>query len=235
MDREFKIRVDDSKPHLKRLMEENPKLAQEVIGTFVIMMEHAVANGWHELPRQFHPQLNFVGLIGDILHGVLDIHAIDPEFANDLGAGVHPFSLFSQPMPDMSKTTNLHYYDWQRHFDWKKGDLPPIQSILRKLMYYARYIEVDKLADALWHDEKYTYLVERDPAGLLGIQPALRYQKEHIGERQVGKLMDKYGLFDCGKLEEGHDDQCPACTVGQLREIDTHVWACVRCGAGFTN
>lgn len=232
MNREFKILIDDSKPHLKKAMQENPALAKEVIATFVGMMEHAFEYGWAELPKQFHPKLTFSGMIHDILHGVLDLKDIDPEYYDDLGVAVHPFGLFSMPIPDMSKTAGIKYYDWQRHFDWEQGDLPPIQSILRKLMYYARYIEIDKLGEALFHDHKHSYVVERDPSSLIAIQPALRYQKEHLGERSVGKLMDKYGVLDCGKLTI-ETNRCPACSLGELVELSDDTWACERCGAGY--
>lgn len=228
--KKFTIRLDD-KPHLAELMRENPEQAKEIISTFVQMMEEAAANGWADLPKEFYPNLTFREMIEQVLHGLLDLHDIDPEFYKDLGVSVHPFSLFSTKVPTASGGTA--YWDWQRHFDWSKGELHPIQSLLRKLMYYSRYIEVAELGKALFHDHVHTYMVERDPTSLLVIQPALKYQRDKLGERFVGKLMDTNGLFDCGTLPDGVDNICPACQLPELLRLNDHVRMCRKCSAGF--
>lgn len=221
------LKVDESKPHLLKAMQENDALAREVIGTFVQMMEDAFAYGWAELPQKFHPQLTFKALIHDILHGVLDLKDIDPRWYDDLGVAVHPFGLFSYK--DYGDSTD--YYDYHRHFDWKKGDLPEIQSILRKLLYYARYIDIDKFGNAMLRKDMDLYLVERDPSPLIASHPAVMYQRKHLGDRFAGKINDKYGVFDCGKLVDNVDN-CPACTTGTFIDLPDMV-ACKRCGAGF--
>jgi hypothetical protein len=225
------LKVDHTKPHLQKAMKSDPARAKEVIGTFVEMMEHAFEYGWAELPRKFHPDLTFKGMIHDILHGVLDLKELDPKFYDLLGVAVHPFGLFSYKVPNLNRPEGFNFYDWQRHFDWKDGDLPPIQSILRKLLYYARYIEIDKLGDAMFRKDMDLYLVERDPSPLIAVHPAVKYQKDKLGERFAGKFIDKYGLFDCGPLPEGAKS-CPACTTGMLTPL-SDVLACMRCGAGF--
>lgn len=231
----IKINIDDSKPNLKKAMAENPARAKEVIATFVEMMEHAFRDGWADLPEQFHPDLTFKGLIHDILHGVLDLKNIDPVYYKDLGVAVHPFGLFSYQLPDLSSIHGNSYYDWQRHFDWKEGrDLPAIQSILRKLLYYARYIEIDKLGEAMFRKDMDLYLVERDPSPAIAAHPAIQYQRRVFGERFAGKFIDTHGLFDCGTMKRRQrPDSCPACTIGNLREFPGNVIGCERCGAGY--
>lgn len=224
----IKIVIDESKPNLLRAMKENPTAAKEVMETFVTMMEHTFTEGWHTLPKQFHPDLTFKSLIHDILHGVLDLKEIDPKYYDDLGVLVHPFGLFSyRPFGD-----GMKYYDYQRHFDWKNGhDLPVIQSLLRKLLYYARWIEFDKLHDAMKRKDMDLYLIERDPSPLIASHPAIQYQEKNMGQRFAGKLVDKFGVFDCGTLPEGAE-YCPACSTGNLIDLPD-MKACERCGAGF--
>lgn len=223
----IKLKVDETKPHLMKAMAADPQKAMEVIQTMVQMMDDAFKEGWADLPKQFHPDLTFKGMIHDILHGVLDLKDIDPKYYADLGVLVHPFGLFSyKPFGD-----GTNYYDYQRHFDWQKGDLPPIQSILRKMLYYARWLEIDKLHDAMRRKDMDLYLVDRDPSPVIASHPAIKYQAEVLGQRFAGRLNDKFGVLDCGDLPEGAE-RCPACVVGRFVDLPG-MKACLRCGGGF--
>lgn len=228
------IKIDDSKPRLKQAMQSDPAKAKAVIGTFVQMMEDALAYGWADLPEKFHPDLTFQKLIHDILHGILDLKDIDPSFYDDLGVMIHPFGLMSYSLPDMTNPEAAHYWDWQRHYDWQdtKGGLPPIQSFLRKLMYYARYLDIEALGKAMFRKDMDVYMSERDLAPLIAAHPAIQYQRRKLGERFAGKIHDGLGTFECGELPP-FSSSCPACTIGELKFIaNRHV--CKRCGAGYS-
>lgn len=230
-DSKMTIMIDGTKPHLRKLLAKDKEKAKEVISTFVEMMEHACQYGWADLPEQFHPDLKFKSMVHDILHGLLDLKNIDPKNYGTLGVMVHPLGLLGYQVPDFTQPEGYNYYDWQSHFAKSKGDLPDIQSLLRKLMYYSRYIKIEELGEAMFRKEMDLYLVERDPTPLIASHPALLYQKKNLGDRFAGKLNDMYGVLDCGDWPEGATD-CPACQVGVMKQLPG-VKACKKCGAGF--
>lgn len=231
---EFTINLDD-KPNLSKLMKANPQAARMLIGAFVQAMEEGAEQRWDKLDKAFHPSLPFPKLVNDVLHALLDVHEIDPEFYPDLQIYSHPLGLLSYKMPD---GTGMRFFDWQRHFDTYGGVDPDVRKILRKYLYYMRYIQVEEFYKALLNDRMNLYMAERPQDALIPIQPALRYQQDHIGDMQVGKMREDVGFFDCGELKDADiqgEHVCPAChALSSQLVVDTeHYRLCMKCGASF--
>jgi len=229
----FTIKTDD-KPHLDHLLRTDKKKGIEVIGTFVELMEEAVANGWHELPQLFSEKLTFRDLVKGILHGSLDLPDIAPDTYDALKEEVHPLSKLSPRRNFLDGGMRL--IEWRNYFR-----MPPdaeinqetIAQIFRKMLRYTKYVDIQKLAEAHINRQIKTYegLGERNIQTLPFI-PALRYQQAHFGDLHVGKYFDEVGFFNCGEWMGGDSKDCPACKrpdihiVGQYR-------VCLACNAGF--
>jgi hypothetical protein len=68
----------------------------------------------------------------------------------------------------------------------------------------------------------------------LPFQPALKYQKEHLGDLYVVKFWHDIGALNCGNIEID-EHECLACHVGDLITISNELeyQVCPRCNAGF--
>jgi hypothetical protein len=235
---EFKIKTDD-KPRLEALMKSNPSKAKEVIGTFVSLIEESLDDSnaipWVDLPEKFGGGLTFPQLIKGILHGALDLQNINPELYDVLKEELHPLSMLTPRKDAMSGATR--YHDWRNHFRLSPGTLvnqDAIESIFRKLLRYYKYVNIDDLAGALMYNQIATFKGMGDASvQKLPFYPALRYQKEHMGELHVGKFFDSVGLLDCGECSENWvHNTCPACDHETIEDIGTHKM-CLSCNAGF--
>lgn len=232
----FSIDTTD-KPHLERAMKENPKLAQEVIGTFVSLMEESFDGSkglpWTKIPAELHRDLTFNDLIHGILRGSLDLRAMNPDAFDALKIEVHPLSMLS-PRKNWIDGS-MRRYNWRGHFKMpEEAEITEetISNIFRKLLRYAKYIKVDDLYKAMEANQLTTFrgLGERSVA-LLPMVPALRYQKARFGDLHVGKFYDDIGFLDCGDLGEPKT-HCPACTHPDLTVLGEYT-GCLNCNAGF--
>jgi hypothetical protein len=228
----------DDKPHLSALMKSNPKLAKEVIETFVSCMEEACnpESGmmWAELPGKFSDQLSFRDLILGILKGSLDLKELNPEAFDAIKEEVHPLSML-MPRKDWLNG-GMRRYEWRNHFRLPKDaqiNQDTVSDIFRKLLRYYKYVKVDDLAYAMINNQIKTFegLGERNVA-MLPFVPALRYQQKHFGDLHVGKFFDDIGALDCGEI--GTEVECPSCQTpyNELWYLGEHI-ICPSCNAGF--
>lgn len=233
----FSIDTAD-KPHITDLMKSNPKLAKEVIETFVQCMEEAAnpTNGmaWADLPKKFSEDLSFKELILGILKGSLDLKDINPDAFDAIKEEVHPLSMLMLRRDYLNG--GVRRYDWRSHFRLPKDariDQETIANIFRKLLRYYKYVKVDDLAYALVNNQVKTFegLGERN-VELLPFIPSLRYQQAKFGDLHVGKFFDTVGALDCGMWVD--QDECPAC---QAPANDMYVTGkyhiCQNCNAGY--
>lgn len=235
---EFKIRTDD-KPNLERMLKENPKLAKEVIGTFVEMMEEACdpEKGlmWAELPQLFSESLTFNMLIKGILRGSLDLKDINPDDFDVIKEEVHPLSML-MPRKDYLNG-GMRRYNWRNHFRLPQDaeiNEETIATIFRTLLRYYKYINVKTLANALINNQIATFqgLGERN-VELLPFVPALRYQQAKFGDLHVGKFLENIGFLDCGDWLYGDENECPCCQHPEVMSIGNKYKGCLSCNAGF--
>jgi hypothetical protein len=230
----FKIRTDD-KPNLKKALAENPEKAKAVIATFVSLIDEALDDSkgisWSELPQQLAPGITFDDLVKGILRGSLDVKEINPETFDVLKVEVHPLSMLAPRKNYIDG--GMKYYQWREHFK-----LPPatpvnsetIAAILRRLLRYAKYIDVQTLQEHLQTNQIATYRgIGVEQVSKLPIQPALRYQHQEKGDLHVGKFFDDIGFLDCGENEKGY---CLACNRYELQRIGNYK-CCLACNAGY--
>jgi hypothetical protein len=231
---DFKISLDD-KPKLKKALETEPSKAKEVIQTFVQMMEESFneSNGikWADLAKELNDKLTFNDLIKGVLHGVLSTKQINPDTFDVLKVEVHPLSILAPRKNYIDG--GLKYYDWREIFKLEQSeqiDANTIAKILQKIMRYAKYVDVQTLAEHLQNNQIMTYRgLGDEQIKRLPFYPALRHQQKTKGDLHVGKFLDEIGFFDCGVNEH---DYCISCNRSDLHIINNYK-VCLSCNAGF--
>lgn len=223
----------DDKPHLYNLVKQDKKKAEEVMQTFISLMEEAVKNGWHLLPQKFATPLTFSDLVKGVLHGALDVEAINPDAHAVLKEEVHPFSML---MPRKNLIDGgMIYWDWRY---WYR--LPPntpitqetVSQIIRKLLRYYKLVSVESLANALNNNQLANWSALQNPNMIANLPflPALRYQKAMFDDLHVGRFFDSVGAFDCGTWIE--DTNCHACQSVEIHKVGKY-HICLSCNAGY--
>ncbi len=232
---DFKISLDD-KPKLKQALADNPQLAKEVIQTFVQMMEESFSteNGirWADLPRELNENITFNDLIKGVLNGVLSVKQINPDTFDVLRIEVHPLSMLAPRKNYIDGT--MKYYNWREIFKIQEGapiNSETIAGILRKMLRYVKYVDIQTLAEHLQMNQIATYRgLGIEQVKRLPLYPALRYQKETFGDLHVGKFYNDIGFLDCG---ENENDYCISCNRSDLYVIGNYR-VCLSCNAGYT-
>jgi hypothetical protein len=230
---QFTIKLDD-KPNLATALSENPDLAKQVIATFVQLMEesfdHTKGIAWANLPPLLHDELDFQTLVTGILRGSLDCKQLNPDVFDALGVEVHPLAILSPRKDYIDGGTR--YYDWRNHFGLP-SDTKPIEAIeptIRKLLRYAKVINVGTLQRHLEANQIATYRgLGDEQVKKLPYYPALRYQRDTFGDLHVGKFYDDVGFFDCGTNDK---DYCLACNRYDMRQVANYK-LCLACNAGY--
>lgn len=235
----MKFSIDTSnKPKLEALMKSDKGKAKEIIDTFVSLIEESLddSNGipWADLPAKFGGGLTFPQLIKGILHGSLDLKSINPDVYDIMFEEIHPLSMLTPRKDALNEGTK--YTDWREHFKMAPGtsiNQNTIEAIFRKLLRYYKYVNFDDLAGALMYNQIATFKGLGDHnVKVLPFYPALRYQKETLGELHVGTFIDSIGSLDCGKWQHEYGEQCPACKGEETKELGKHI-VCLSCNAGY--
>lgn len=221
-DKPITIKMAD-KPNLRALRFHNPKKFKEVLSACIALAEEAAYVGedrkipWYDLPSKFSPDLDFENTLKAVSAAVFEAQAINPDSFSILEEDVHALAVFKS-QSDRTGT----YPDWRRHFDFPDGYDPAgpkeVTAILRKLLYYARFIDMDKYSKAVLsnHLSVHQALPELN-AEKLPFVPALRYQQDQFGDLKVGKFWDDIGAFYGGEMPAGTSaTECPACKAGAI-------------------
>lgn len=205
------------------------------IRTMLAVLDEGLAGEtkWTDIPKMLNKDLTFDMMVKGVLHAVFDIRAIadDPEEFEALGADVHPFSLFG--IRTNKLTGGATYNNWRKHFnlpDDAKIDEQTIAAIIRKMLYYAKYVKMEQWGQAIMAKPSVQFRTMGE-AVHLPFYPALNYQLRSRGELQVGTFMPDAGIFNCGIVE--HDEYtCKACERGQLKDLKEYRY-CPDCNAGY--
>jgi hypothetical protein len=225
----FSINMDD-KPNLSALKDSDKQAFKDVVGTFVNLMEVAAENKWHELPKAIHTSLSFSDVVTGVLNGVMTTENMESEAFKTLGHELHPLSLLSDTR--LGLLTKEHEpYDWRTHFgmDSERASEEAVEKIIRKLMYLVRWFDLETVSKALITQQ--FPVIDGKDVRKLPFQPALKYQRTHLGELFIGRFFHELGAFDCGTIEDGKE-VCPACNIGVLMTIHEHK-ICPRCNGGW--
>lgn len=229
----FEIKLDD-KPALTALMKDDVESFKMIVKTFVNLMEVAADNQWHMLPSSIHTSLSFDDIVTGVLNAIMSTRDINPEAYIALESDLHPLALLSDKRKNFITGEN-ELYDWKSHFilDDKEVTRETLEHIIRKMLYLMRWFDVESISKALITQQ--FPIVDAKDVRKLPFQPALQYQKEHLGELYVGKFLHDIGAFNCGTISmDVHDLTCPACKIKELTHLPhLNVEVCERCNAGF--
>jgi hypothetical protein len=227
----FNIKLDD-KPNLNNMSKNDKEAFRTIVGTFVNLMEVAAEKQWHKLPEAIHTSLSFNDVVSGVLNAVMSTKDIDPEAYATLEYDLHPLALISDKRKNMI-TGERETYDWRSHFamDTNEVSKESLEKLIRKLFYLVRWFDIDTVSKSLVSNQ--FPVIDGKDIMKLPFQPALKYQKEHLGELYVGKFLHDVGALNCGTIID--ENWCPACKMGYL-EYPEHIEntaICPRCNAGF--
>jgi hypothetical protein len=229
----FSIELGD-KPALSQLMNSDKAVFKEVVGTFVQLMEIAAEKEWYKLPNNIHSSLSFNDVVSGVLNAVMNTKEIDPSAYATLEYDLHPLALLSDQRKNLV-TGSDEEYDWKSHFvlDSKEVSRETLEHIIRKMLYLVRWFDIESVSKSLLTNQ--FPMVDDKDIRKLPFQPALMYQKNHLGDLYIGKFFHDIGSFNCGEIEID-EHECPACHVGELTEVTNELTyqVCPRCNAGFT-
>lgn len=231
----FSINLDD-KPALSQLMKTDKAAFQSVVGTFVQLMETAANKEWHKLPEAIHTSLSFNDVVSGVLNAVMTTKEISPSDYATLESDLHPLALLSDKRKNLI-TGNDEQYDWKTHFalDTKDVSKETLEHIIRKMLYLVRWFDVEAVSKSLIANQ--FPVVDDKDIRKLPFQPALLYQKNHLGELHVGKFFHDIGAFNCGTIDIDslrQGEPCPACGISELHATrNQKITVCPRCNAGF--
>jgi hypothetical protein len=218
------------KPNLNNLSKSDVKAFKSIVGTFVSLMEVAAEKNWHQLPKAIHTSLSFEDVINGVLNAVMTTKEIDPEAFATLEYDLHPLALISDKRKNLI-TQDSEPYNWRSHFSMDTNEVSQeaLEKIIRKMLYLVRWFDIDTVSKSLVSNQ--FPVIDGKDIMKLPFQPALKYQKEHLGELYVGKFLHDVGALNCGHIEP-NTHTCPACNIGAVLEIKNHK-VCPRCNAGF--
>jgi hypothetical protein len=225
----FNIKLDD-KPHLNNLSKSDVKAFKSIVGTFVSLMEVAAEKNWHQLPKAIHTSLSFEDVVNGVLNAVMTTKEIDPEAFATLEYDLHPLALISDKRKNLI-TQDSEPYNWRSHFSMDTNEVSQesLEKIIRKMLYLVRWFDIDTVSKSLVSNQ--FPVIDGKDIMKLPFQPALKYQKENLGDLYVGKFLHEIGALNCGHIEP-NTHTCPACNIGAVLEIKDHK-VCPRCNAGF--
>jgi hypothetical protein len=235
-DKPLTIMIDDTRPNLKRLRAKDKAKFLEVVKTFMAIAEEAADDSvpipWYELPSMLNPNMTMKMIASATLRAVFRADQLNKDTFSVLGATLHPLSHFGERNINRGGA----YSSWQRYFMLEPDaevNQESIEKVIRKLLYFSRYIDVEKFGHALLSNQIEAYkALGQENLEKLPFIPALRYQKEHFkNDLMVGQFWDDIGAFNCGEVES-LEDGCPAC-----KSPEFHLWGdytvCSDCNAGF--
>jgi hypothetical protein len=202
------------------------------MSTFINLMEVAASKNWHQLPKAIHTSLSFSDVVGGVLDAVMTTNEIDPSAYATLESDLHPLALISDQRKNLI-TGEPEVYDWKSHFALDTDDVSreTLEHIIRKVLYLVRWFDIETVSKSLITNQ--FPVVDNKDIQKLPFQPALMYQVKNLGELHAGKFLHDIGAFNCGTVDVDAED-CPACTVGDLKNVTGHYKVCPRCNAGFT-
>lgn len=220
----------DNKPYLSHMKNTDVKAFKDIVGTFVGVMEIAAQKKWHDLPKAIHSSLSFQDLVAGVLNAVMTTAEIEPNAYATLEADLHPLALLSDQRKNLL-SDEPDSYDWRSHFalDTDNVSKETIEEIIRKVLYLVRWIDIETVSKALIANQ--FPIMDSKDIQKLPFQPALQYQKEHLGDLHIGKFFHEVGAFNCGEIDKD-DHICPACNYGELTEIKK-IKVCHRCNGGY--
>lgn len=230
----------DDKENIREYIRNDPAFMKGFLRTWIDIADHLLADqSMPQLILDTSKQLNIEAkeLITGIIAGCLNEQLINEKLAPILGKDVLPVALLT--MKGYLTTGEEAYMNWRRWYHLEEAvnvDADTIAKVIAGIMKYARFLDFDKLSEALESNQLIAFKGLADQqVKLLPFYPALEYQRQHMGEFKVGKFMPERnaGFFNCGEIEP-LETHCPACGRRDLAKSkdEKHIY-CRACNAGF--
>ena len=219
-------------PNLKTLFTNDKQEFARILKAMLLHIDSAIAAKHLKTTEEVY-KMDYIEMMFTLMETFLNYEGIvqqhgnpsEKEALSGLKHDIHPLSIF---------TNNTTVYDVQGNlvspYEHIQQDRFNLKNWLYALFYGARFVSWKELAEYLnlGKYELIDVLKARNIQQLLPIQPALKYQDEN--DIPQGKILEGYGLFDCGTTSE---ENCPACSSS----LHTHenIKYCKECRAGFNN
>lgn len=176
-------------------------------------------------------------MLAGIIAGCLNEQFVNEKMAPILGKELLPIGILT--LRGMTLEGEEAYFDWRRWFQLDQRDTitsDTIARIIGGIMKYARFLDFDKLSEALETNQLIVFKgLGTEQMKLLPFYPALQYQRDQFGEFHTGKFMPERnaGFFDCGTIDPA-ETHCPACGRRDLTRSkdEKHIY-CRACNAGY--
>lgn len=230
----------EDKQHIKTLIRKNPDQARRFLRMWVDAADTLIGLGI--LPTLIDDtaeqlNLNPSDVLAGIIAGCLNEQFVNEQMAPILGKDLLPIAILT--LKDVTLEGEERYYDWRRWFQLEKRttlNADTIANVIGNIMKYARFLDLDKMSEALESNQLITFkALPMEQAKLLPYTPALRYQKELFGEFKVGTFFPdrKAGFFNCGEIDS-QAQECEACGRADLKKTkDGKFIYCRACNAGY--
>ena len=230
----------DDKQHLRDLMRRNPEQARKFMRLWLDIGDKLIGLGTPPaLIEETAEQLGITptDIVAGVLAGCLNEQFINEQIAPILGKELLPIGILT--LKDVTLEGEERYMDWRRWFQLEKRstiNADTIAIVIGNIMKYARFLDFNKLSEALESNQLITFkALPMEQAKLLPYYPALKYQKETLGEFKVGTFFNdrKAGFFNCGEADPTMQE-CEACGRSDLKRTkDGRYIYCRACNAGY--
>jgi hypothetical protein len=236
-----KLSIDlDTRVGLQQFIAKHPKRAKEFLQTWLDGANELALMGFdmgllQETANQL--QLRPADILAGVLAGCLSEQLQNEKMSNILGKDLLPIAILT--LKGLTVDGEELYADWRRWYSLDKHtqlNADTIAKVIAGIMKYARFLDFDKLSEALESNQLIAFKgMSSEQVKLLPFIPALKYQREHFGDARVGKFMTERnaGFFNCGEIATD-EEQCPACGRDDLvhAKDGIHIY-CRACNAGF--
>ena len=230
----------ENKQHIRELIRKNPNEARDFLKNWIDIADELLAiKTPPTILKDTADQLGISqkDLLAGIIAGCLNEQFVNEQIAPILGKELLPIGILT--LKDVDLEGEERYADWRRWFQLDKRatiNADTIAKIIGGIMKYARFLDFDKLSEALETNQLIAFKGLADQqVKLLPFYPALEYQRQHMGEFKVGKFMPERnaGFFDCGTIKPD-ETHCPACGRRDLTKSkdEVHIY-CRACNAGY--
>lgn len=226
--------------HIREAIRRDPDFARTFLRTCLDIANGLLKTGSAHTLTKTSEQIDIAPaeIVQGIIEGCLNEQFINENLAPILGKELLPIALLTLKSAP-TETGDGSYFDWRKWYHLSKHDridAETIAKVIGNIMKYARLLDFDKLTEALESNQLITFkALPMEQAKSLPYYPALRYQRDVLGELRVGTFFSdrRAGFFNCGEIDPA-ETHCLACGRRDLQKAKhtEHIY-CRACNAGY--
>ena len=178
----------EGKPNLEKFIRADKEKAKHFLDAWMKTADELVQLGFPvDLLLNTSDQLNMKpsDLLAGIIAGCLNEQFVNEKLAPILGKDLLPVGILT--LKGMTLEGEETYVDWRRWYHLERSaevDADTVAKVIGGIMKYARFLDFDKLSEALEANQLVIFKsLGNEQAKLLPFYPALQYQK--IGRAHV--------------------------------------------------